>query len=65
MRHVYIRGFLAMIWLAAAIVSGSVFFVVLCGVFLYSSYSGWNKKKEQEKEQKRELTGERDGKGER
>lgn len=52
MRHVYIRGILALVWLAAAIVSGvsgriewAVFYVILCGVFLYSSYATWQKEK--------------------
>lgn len=58
MRHVYIRGILAVIWLAAAVVSGisgrfemAMLYVILCGIFLYSAYRA------QQKEQ--------DGKGER
>jgi hypothetical protein len=39
MRHVYIRGILGLIWLAAAIVSGSMLYVILGAVFLYSAYT--------------------------
>ena len=52
MRHVYIRGILALIWLVAAIVSGlsgnlemTVLYVMLGGVFLYSACSTWKKEK--------------------
>lgn len=58
MRHVYIRGILAVIWLTAAVVSGisgrfemAVLYVIICGIFLYSAY------RTRQKEQ--------DGKGER
>lgn len=51
MRHVYIRGLLSLIWLAAAIVSGisgnfeiAVLYVILAGAFLYSAYATWKKK---------------------
>lgn len=50
MRHVYFRGIIGLIWLAAAIVSGlsgnfemSVLYVILGGVFLYSAYITWKK----------------------
>lgn len=50
MRHVYIRGIMGLIWLAAAIVSGmsgnpsmAVLYVILGGVFLYSAYETWKK----------------------
>lgn len=50
MRHIYIRGILALVWVAAAVVCGlsgniemSGIYVVMCGVFLYSAYSAWNK----------------------
>ena len=50
MRHVYIRGILAVIWLAAAIVSGisgnigtAALYVLKAGVFLYFAYSAWKK----------------------
>lgn len=46
MRHVYIRGILGLIWLAAAIVSGSMLYVILGAVFLYSAYATWKKGKE-------------------
>jgi len=52
MRHVYIRGILGLIWVAAAIaggVSGNfemvVFYVILGGLFLYSAYTTWKKEK--------------------
>lgn len=52
MRHVYIRGIMSLIWLAAAIVCGvsgslpvAALYVVLCGVFLYSAYATWKKEK--------------------
>lgn len=50
MRHIYIRGILAVIWMAAAIISGiagsmemAALYVLLGGVFLYSAYSEWKK----------------------
>ncbi len=53
MRHVYIRGLLSLIWLAAAIVSGisgnfeiAVLYVILAGAFLYSAYATWKKEKD-------------------
>lgn len=52
MRHVYIRGMIGLVWLAAAIVSGvsgnfemSVLYVILGGIFLYSAYITWKKDK--------------------
>ena len=52
MRHVYIRGILALIWLAVAIVSGvsgnlemTALYLIMGGVFLYSTYSTWKKEK--------------------
>lgn len=45
MRHVYIRGFLAVVWLAAAILSGSIIYFILCGVFLYSAHEMWKKRR--------------------
>lgn len=48
MRHVYIRGMIGLIWLAAAIVSGasgnfkmSALYIILGGVFLYFSFTTW------------------------
>ena len=41
MRHVYIRGIMGLIWLAAAVITG------LGGAFLFSAYTTW--KKEQDK----------------
>ena len=53
MRHVYIRGIIGLIWLAAAIVSGvsgnfemSMLYVILGGIFLYSIYTTWKKKQQ-------------------
>ena len=52
MRHVYIRGILGLIWLAAAIVSVSsnsqmaVLYIILGGVFLYSAFVTWKKEKD-------------------
>lgn len=53
MRHVYIRGFMGFLWLAAAVVSvlsanfeWTVFYVLLGGVFLYSAYTTWKKEKD-------------------
>lgn len=50
MRHVYVRGILAMVWLAVAIlcgVSGNFaampLYAVIGGVFLYSAYAAWKK----------------------
>lgn len=52
MRHVYIRGIMSLIWLAAAIVCGisgslpvAALYIILCGVFLYSAYATWKKEK--------------------
>ena len=53
MRHVYIRGIVGFIWLAAAVISGvsgnfemSILYVILGGGFLYSSYDIWKKEKD-------------------
>lgn len=50
MRHVYIRGIMGLIWLAAAIISGvsgnlqmSGLYIIMGGVFLYSAYTTWKK----------------------
>ena len=56
MRHIYIRSFIALIWLAAAIycgISGNLemtgLYLILGGVFLFSARTMWKKKKEQDK----------------
>ena len=56
MRHIYIRSILALIWLAAAIISGisqglemSLFYLLLCGVFAYSAWSSWKKERDKRK----------------
>ena len=53
MRHVYIRGILAVIWLVAAVVNGvsgnmemTALYVIIGGVFLYSAYATWKKEKD-------------------
>jgi hypothetical protein len=53
MRHVYIRGIMSLIWLAAAIVSGvsgnfemAGLYAILGGVFLYFAYAIWKKEKD-------------------
>ncbi len=50
MRHVYVRGILALIWLVAAIVSGvsgnmemATLYVLMGGAFGYSAYASWKK----------------------
>lgn len=52
MRHIYIRGILALVWLAAAIVSGvsgkmemTVIYIIMGGMFLYSAYTAWSRLK--------------------
>ena len=52
MRHVYIRGILALIWLAAAVVSGlsgnlemTGLYVLMGAAFGYSACVSWNKAK--------------------
>ncbi len=52
MRHIFFRGFLGLVWLAAAIVSGisgsfemAVLYVILGTAFLYSAYAVWKKGK--------------------
>ena len=53
MRHIYIRGIMSLIWLAAAIVSGisghyeiAVLYTALGGIFLYTAYTAWKKDKD-------------------
>ena len=53
MRHVVIRGFLGLLWLVAALVSGqsenfemAAFYVLLGGVFLYSAFTTWKKERD-------------------
>ncbi len=53
MRHIYIRGIMSLIWLAAAIVSGvsgnlqmAGLYVILGGAFLYSAYKACKKEKD-------------------
>ena len=50
MRHVYFRGILGLVWLAAAIAAGvsgqagtAVMYALLGVVFLYSAYEQWKK----------------------
>lgn len=50
MRHIIVRGILAGIWLAAAVVCGVsgrlamiVLYAVMCGLFLYFAYAAWKK----------------------
>ena len=52
MRHVYIRGILALIWLAAAVVSGvsgnlewAGLYVLMGAAFGYSAWASWKKAK--------------------
>ena len=52
MRHVTIRGILALIWLAAAVVSGlsgnlewAGLYVLMGAVFGYSAWASWKKAK--------------------
>ena len=45
MRHIWIRSILALVWLAAAIVSGGALYVVLGLVFLVSAYSSGRQEK--------------------
>ena len=52
MRHAYIRGILALIWLAAAVVSGlsgnlewAGLYVLMGAVFGYSAWASWKKAK--------------------
>lgn len=52
MRHVYIRGIFALIWLAAALVTGisgnlamAALYILIGALFLYSTYSMWKKEK--------------------
>ncbi len=55
MRHVYIRGIMGLVWLAAAVVSGlsgrlewASFYILLGGLFLYSAYESWKKEKDKD-----------------
>ena len=41
MRHVWIRSILALVWLAAALISGGALYVIMGMVFLISAYSAW------------------------
>ncbi len=50
MRHVSIRGFVGLVWLAAAIASGisgkfelTLLYIILGGTFLHSAYAAWKK----------------------
>lgn len=52
MRHVYIRGMVGLVWIAAAIASGvsgkfemTALYVIVSGAFLYSAYISWKKEK--------------------
>ena len=52
MRHAYIRGILALIWLAAAVVSGGSgylewagLYVLMGAAFGYSAWASWKKAK--------------------
>ena len=52
MRHAYIRGILALIWLAAAVVSGlsgnlewAGLYVLMGAAFGYSAWASWKKTK--------------------
>lgn len=54
MRHVYIRGILALIWIAVGIVSVisgalgmAALYMIIGGVFLYSAYSVWRKENDE------------------
>ncbi|MDO5425011.1 MAG: hypothetical protein Q4F41_14910 [Eubacteriales bacterium] len=51
MRHFYIRILFAIIWLAAGIVSGNVFFLIMSGVFLYYAYKIWKEEKDKKGEE--------------
>lgn len=53
MRHIYIRGMIGLIWLITAIVCGISrnfqmmgLYIILAGVFLYSTYTVWKKEKD-------------------
>lgn len=53
MRHVYMRGILSLIWLAAAVISGmsgnfamTGLNVILGVAFLYSAFDVWKKEKD-------------------
>lgn len=50
MRHIYIRGILALVWVAAAIVSGmsgslgaAALYMIMGGLFLYAAYTARNR----------------------
>ena len=54
MRHVYIRGVLALVWLAAAVVSGVSgnlkwvgLYALMGAAFGYSAYASWKKGKKE------------------
>ncbi len=53
MRHVYVRGMLGLVWLAAAVVSGlsgkvemAALYTVMSVAFLYFAYLVWKKEKD-------------------
>lgn len=53
MRHVYFRGIVGLIWLAAAAVSGvsgrlemAGLYVILCAVFLYTAFTAWRRERD-------------------
>ena len=57
MRHTYIRGILALIWLAAAFVSSvsgnlewAGLYVLMGAAFGYSAYTSWKKEKNDKEE---------------
>ena len=63
MRHIYIRGIMSLIWLAAAIVSGvsgnlqmAGLYVILGGAFLYSAYKACKKEKDRKGGQNEKLS---------
>lgn len=52
MRHVYIRGILALIWLVVALISGvsgnlemAALYIIIGALFFYSAYSMWKNEK--------------------
>lgn len=52
MRNVYIRGIIALVWLAVAFIIGisgnlemTALYIVIGVLFLYSTYSMWKKEK--------------------
>ncbi len=54
MRHVYMRGIIGIVWMAAAVISlvsgnfaMTALYLILGGAFLYSAYDTWKKEKEE------------------